>query len=91
MIVLSEPSLEPALFFGLISGLFIGLANGGIACIQHGVLRLFLWRVGYAPWNYPRFLDYATDRILLRRVGGGYIFIHRFLLDYFASLEKKES
>jgi len=28
----------------------------------------------------------ATDRIFLRKVGGGYIFIHRLLQEYFASL-----
>jgi hypothetical protein len=39
------------------------------------------------PWNYPRFLDYAAERILLRKVGGGYIFTHRLLLDYMATLE----
>jgi hypothetical protein len=39
------------------------------------------------PLNYPRFLDYAYDRILLRKVGGGYIFVHRLLQDYFASLD----
>src|SRR5689334_203677 len=43
------------------------------------------------PWNYPRFLDYAAEQILLRKVGGGYIFIHRFLLEYFANLEAKPS
>jgi hypothetical protein len=36
------------------------------------------------------FLDYTADRIFLRKVGGGYIFIHRMLLDYFASLHNKE-
>ncbi len=30
---------------------------------------------------------YATDRIFLRKVGGGYIFIHRVLMEYFAALE----
>jgi hypothetical protein len=39
------------------------------------------------PWNYPRFLDYAAEQILLRKVGGGYIFVHRLLLEYFASLD----
>jgi len=73
---------------GLIKGLTVGLSNGGIACIQHFVLRWLLWHTGYAPWNYSRFLDYAAERILLRKVGGGYIFIHRQLRDYFASLEK---
>ncbi len=42
------------------------------------------------PWNYARFLDYAAERILLRKVGGGYIFIHRLLMEYFASLEPKK-
>jgi hypothetical protein len=37
------------------------------------------------------FLDEAAERLLLRRVGSRYIFIHRLLLDYFASLETKES
>jgi len=32
-------------------------------------------------------LDYAADRIFLRKVGGGYIFIHRMLMEYFAALE----
>jgi hypothetical protein len=39
------------------------------------------------PWRYSRFLDYAAERILLRKVGGGYIFVHRLLLEYFASLD----
>jgi len=71
---------------GTISGLVIGLPNGGVACIQHIALRLLLWRSGLMAWNYPGFLDYAAERILLRKVGGGYIFVHRLLLDYFASL-----
>jgi len=40
-----------------------------------------------APWHYAAFLDDAAERILLRKVGGGYTFIHRYLLDYFARLE----
>lgn len=71
---------------GLAVGLVLGLRNGGAACIQHGILRFLLWRTKCLPWNYPRFLDYAAERILLRKVGGGYIFTHRLLLEYFASL-----
>jgi hypothetical protein len=63
------------------------LINGGFACVQHLVLRVLLWQTKRIPWNYPDFLDYAAGRILLRKVGGGYIFMHRLLLDYFASLE----
>ncbi len=77
--------------FGLIGGLLfgvtLGLSNGGIACIQHIALRVFVWHAGDMPWNYTRFLDYAAERVLLRKVGGGYIFLHRLLLDYFADLE----
>ena len=63
---------------------------GGRACIQHLVLRIMLWRNGSAPLNYVRFLDCAAERIFLRKVGGGYIFVHRLLLEYFASLEPEE-
>jgi transcriptional regulator with XRE-family HTH domain/DNA polymerase III delta prime subunit len=83
-----------ALLFGvplsLIIGLIIALLNGGYACIQHVVLRLFLRHKGFVPWNYPHFLDYAAERIILRKVGGGYIFLHRLLLEYFASLNDEQ-
>lgn len=39
--------------------------------------------------RYVDFLDYAAERILLRKVGGGYMFIHRLLLKYFAELDTK--
>ncbi|MEL7350374.1 MAG: glycine zipper family protein [Cyanobacteria bacterium P01_A01_bin.116] len=75
----------------LIFGLFGGLLGGGSACIRHSSLRLMLYRVGYIPWNYARFLDYAAERLFLQKVGGGYIFIHRMLLEHFAqmTLEQK--
>ena len=37
-------------------------------------------------WRVVPFLDHSTERIFLRKVGGGYIFIHRLLQEYFASL-----
>jgi hypothetical protein len=80
-------SLLTGLLVGLIFGLIFGLLFGGAAFIKHFVLRWFLWRGGSMPWNYPRFLDNAADLILLRKVGGGYIFVHRLLLEYFASLD----
>jgi hypothetical protein len=52
---------------------------------MHLALRLLLVRSGSIPWNYVKFLDYATERILLRKVGAGYTFIHRILLEYFAA------
>ncbi len=91
--------LASGLIFGLIQGLiigitsaiflglFFGLISGGIACIQHFILRLILYFNNYIPWNYARFLDYAADRIFLQKVGGGYIFIHRMLMEHFAQME----
>jgi hypothetical protein len=76
---------------GLSTGLVVGLLYGGLASFRYYVLRFLLWRTGTVPWHYVPFLDYAAERILLRKVGAGYIYIHRLLLDYFASLEKKES
>jgi hypothetical protein len=40
--------------------------------------------------NRVRHLGHATERIFLRKVGGGYILIHRLLQDYFAELWERE-
>ncbi len=75
------------LFEGLSIGLLAGLLNGGIACLRHYTLRFLLWREGSIPWKLSPFLDEAARHILLRKVGGGYTFIHRLFLDYIASLD----
>ena len=76
-----------ALIGGSIPGLAVGLSCGGAAYMKHFVLRFLLWCARCVPFNYPKFLDYAAERILLRKVGGGYIFMHRLLLEYFANVE----
>jgi hypothetical protein len=68
---------------GLVTGLPIGLKYGGWACLQHLLIRLMLRFNGSAPCQYSDFLDYAAERIFLRKVGGGYSFIHRQLQNYF--------
>ncbi|MBL1203128.1 MAG: NACHT domain-containing protein [Nostoc sp. GBBB01] len=73
--------------FGVIGGLIFGLLGGGNAAIQHFSLRLTLYLNSYIPWNYARFLDYCTERMLLQRVGGRYRFIHKLLQDHFAQME----
>jgi eukaryotic-like serine/threonine-protein kinase len=88
--VIGDLSIMRELVFGLALGLTFGLFNGGFACIKHVILRVLLWRAKSLPWNYPHFLDYAAKRILLRKVGGGYIFVHRLLLEYFASLDDEQ-
>lgn len=83
--------LLPGLLVGLGAGLYFGYRFGGGVYLHHHLLRILLWRNRSIPWNFVAFLDEATERLLLRKIGGRYIFIHRLLLDYFASLEKKES
>ncbi|MEB3295717.1 MAG: hypothetical protein VKJ24_21415 [Synechococcales bacterium] len=46
-----------------------------------------LLELGLESWNYARFLDHAVDRLFLQKVGGGYIFVHRMLLEHFAAME----
>jgi hypothetical protein len=66
-------------------GFFCGLVPEA-ACIQHFTLRFVLWCSGVMPWHYVRFLDYATDRKLLQRVGGRYRFLHHLLRDHLAAM-----
>jgi hypothetical protein len=81
--------LTVGLVAGLIFGLSVGLNRGGLAVIKHYALRLILWMNGYMPLNFVGFLDQCAKLILLKKVGGGYIFIHRMLLEYFAELTPK--
>jgi transcriptional regulator with XRE-family HTH domain/DNA polymerase III delta prime subunit len=74
------------LVFAIMFIVDFGLLRGGLACIQHYLLRWYLWRTDALPWKYSAFLDYAAEHILLRKIGGGYIFAHRLLMEYFASL-----
>lgn len=73
---------------GLRVGPLWGFVFGGAACIQHFTLRLILYRKGRIPWNYAKFLDYATERLFLQKVGGGYIFVHRLLMEHLAEMKR---
>ncbi|MGB3491614.1 MAG: NACHT domain-containing protein [Elainellaceae cyanobacterium] len=60
--------------------------GGGLPCIQHFSLRLTLYSSGSIPWNYARFLNYCSDRLLLQRIGGRYRFIHKLVQEHFAAM-----
>ena len=64
---------------------------GGSAFLEHAILRWYLWRKGLIPWKYIAFLDYAGEHILLQKMAGGYMFIHRLLLEHFAYLEDHQA
>ena len=81
--------------FGLVVALLISsvvsvrssLSNGLWDFFRHFILRKLLVSRNLLPRNLVAFLDEAAESLLLQKVGGGYIFIHRTLLEYFASLE----
>jgi DNA polymerase III delta prime subunit len=79
--------LVDGLGFGLLIGLASGLSFGGYTSLSHLTLRLLLYRNGSLPLRLVPFLDYCVERVFLRKVGGGYIFVHRLLMEHFASLQ----
>jgi DNA polymerase III delta prime subunit len=79
-------SILSGLHFWLFVATLVGGLAGGFFALRHYVFRSMLWVTRAAPLRYVDFLNYASSRILLRRVGGGYVFTHRLLLEYFAEL-----
>jgi hypothetical protein len=79
-------SLSLGSFFGSFVGILFGLYYGGMAVIQHYALRLVLALNNLLPFRCTPFLNYAVDRIFLRKVGGSYIFVHRLLLEHFQKI-----
>ena len=73
---------------GALGGLCIGLWYGGLDVIQHYIVRILLWWTGAMPRDYARFLDYTAEELtFVQKVGGGYIFVHRYLLEHFAAMD----
>jgi hypothetical protein len=79
-------SFGNALLYSCTLALAGGLSLGGFAALRHYMLRWLLARGGQLPLNLVPFLDYCTERILLRRVGGSYLFVHRLLLEHIAHM-----
>jgi DNA polymerase III delta prime subunit len=91
--------LSFGLGLGLVGGPAIGLAvalvgviisRAGQTTTRHYFLRWALHREGLLPLILVPVLDAMSERLLLRRVGSGYIFIHRTLMEHFASLSEEE-
>ena len=87
LLLIKEP-LEPRdlLLDGIGNGIFFGIYVGGLACLQHFILRLILKQQGMMPWNYAKFLNYAVELGFLEREGGRYRFINDSVQAYFAQI-----
>ena len=86
--VMGRQALVPAaawlLWLALFLGVGCGLSFGFLAYLQHRRLRAILHDQGHFPADAADFLNLASERNLLRKVGGGYTFVHALLLDYFS-------
>lgn len=76
---------------GFLLGFFTGAHQAAMVStfsqiVSHLALRVILFKDIHFPLNLISFLNYSTDLIFLRRVGGGYIFIHRLLMEHFAEM-----
>ncbi|MFK7802345.1 MAG: NACHT domain-containing protein [Anaerolineae bacterium] len=60
---------------------------GGMTWVQHQVVKFLLARQNKLPFKLTDWLEQMASAGLLRQVGGGYIFIHRSLLEFFADSE----
>jgi len=75
------------LSFGVWAAFYMALWFGALDFLKHYLLRNILVLAGNLPRNFRGFLNYGVKLNILQRVGGGYIFVHRLLLEYFASLK----
>ncbi len=64
----------------------ISLVFGALPLFQHLSLRHVLARRKLAPFRLVHFLEAVTFLQLIRRAGGGYMFLHEYLRDYFRDL-----
>lgn len=87
----TQESIRYGLENGLSLGILVSLVSfGGFAVIRHYSLRLVIHINSILPFRLIPFLDYCTNLIFLHRVGGGYIFVHRLLMEHFAAMYKEE-
>ena len=84
------------LAISMIFSLIVARNYGGAEAIYgHYVLRMLLYRHGILPHSVSNrklvnFFDVTVERALMRRVGGGWEFVHLYVRDYFAGLSDDE-
>ncbi|MEB3882660.1 NACHT domain-containing protein [Lyngbya sp. CCY1209] len=74
---------------GMVLGLAVAAGYEWLSlgwAIERLALRFVLWGEGDAPWNYAQFLNDAARRLLLRKMGDRYEFIHRLLQEHLAQI-----
>jgi eukaryotic-like serine/threonine-protein kinase len=84
---ISSTSFISGVFLGISGGSYVGLVSGlvfgGAAFIQYKLLMALLSYNNYFPPDFFGFLEDMANINILRKVGGGYIFVHRWLFEHF--------
>jgi hypothetical protein len=77
--------LFAALITATVAGSIAWIGIGGAIFLFHFATRAELTRADAAPWRLCSFLEAMTERQLLCRSGGAYLFVHRMLRDVLAT------
>jgi hypothetical protein len=80
----SHPRLAFFAFCMTFGVLVVFMLYGGVAVLAHAAVRMILALRTPLPLRLVPFLDDCARRGVLRQVGGGYMFLHRTMLDHFA-------
>lgn len=79
-------SLGAIEFFALFSAIVLFTWYVGGFALKNFTMLISIYLTGNGPFGYFAFLEYASRLAFLRKVGIGYIFIHRLVLEHFAKL-----
>lgn len=62
-------------------------------CVKYAglIVAAFLFVGKPLARDYIHFQNHATEHVLMRKVVGDYIFVHRLLLEYFAILDTTDN
>lgn len=83
-------SAIPAIAATGMSALVLAVVFKGLTpIIDHHMARTVAAWKGFLPRDLVGFLDYCEERILLRRAGSHYFFLHRSLLDHLAARDPR--
>jgi hypothetical protein len=83
MTILPRSALSIWAILGLVLN-FALLQKKQIELFESFIPHIILFYQDRIPWKYLDFLNCATNRIYLQKVGNAYMFIHPLLLNYFA-------
>ncbi|MBP0015134.1 MAG: NACHT domain-containing protein [Roseofilum sp. SBFL] len=87
-------ALVEGLGLGLMISLILGTVLAGLgilislSSLRKFMLRYQLYREDLMPWDNQRFLNYASSKGLIQKIGDRYQFPHQLIQEHFAQIEE---